>query len=256
MIFVVISDRASYFDRQVRAFGKETQRLLRRLTIGLVGAGGTGSNTAEQLIRLGTGRILVSDDQTLDPTNANCVYGSRVIDADILKVKLIERLAADIGFETKIIPIPRPITFESVLKQFRHCDIIFGCTDDEWGRSLLTRFSIIYGVPVFDLGVKVDAEDEKIRSVQGRVTTLMPAEACLYCRNRISAEHVRVETTRVLDPERAEQEERDGYIPALGDPSPAVIPFTSMVASSAIAEFLHRLTGFMGEDRETTESFT
>lgn len=246
-------EQLPYFDRQVRAFGKDTQALLSRLTVGLVAAGGTGSCEAEQLIRLGVGHLIVSDGQTFDHTNVNRVYGSRVIDQDIPKVKLTQRLAADIGVGTKVTPIGRPITFESVLREFRNCDIIFGCTDDEWGRSLLTRFAILYGVPIFDLGVKVDSTDQTIRSIQGRVTTLMPGAACLYCRDRISPERIRVESLRVLNPDQAEQEERDGYIPRLDDPAPAVIPFTSTVASTAIIEFLHRLTGCLGEDRQSTE---
>ena len=46
---------------------------------------------------------------------------------------------------------------------------------------------------------------------------------------------------------------REGYIPELEEPAPAVVPFTTTVAASAIEEFLHRLTGFMGADRNSSE---
>jgi hypothetical protein len=39
------------FDRQVRAFGGDIQRVISRLRIGIVGCGGTGSAVAEQLAR-------------------------------------------------------------------------------------------------------------------------------------------------------------------------------------------------------------
>ena len=78
-----------------------------------------------------------------------------------------------------------------MLEEFRTCDAIFGCTDDEWGRSLLTRLAIYYAIPVFDMGVKIDSEDGIIRSINGRVTTLLPGTACLYCRGRITAERSR-----------------------------------------------------------------
>lgn len=46
---------------------------------------------------------------------------------------------------------------------------------------------------------------------------------------------------------------KEGYIPRLGDRAPAVMSFTTAVAASAVTELLHRLTGFMGAERESTE---
>jgi len=40
------------FDRQVRAFGEDFQRIVRKLHIGVIGSGGTGSAVTEQAIRL------------------------------------------------------------------------------------------------------------------------------------------------------------------------------------------------------------
>jgi molybdopterin/thiamine biosynthesis adenylyltransferase len=244
---------AEFFDRQVRAFGKDVQHLLKRLRVGVVGVGGVGSCVAEQLIRLGVGSLLIADGETFEASNVNRVYGTRVIDADIAKVKLTQRLAADIGLGTKIDMIPRPIRFESVLKDFRSCDVVFGCTDDELGRALLTRFAVYYGIPVFDMGVKIDSEEGSIRSIQGRVTTLMPGTACLNCRGRISSERVNAESIRAVNPEEAAALEEEGYIPELGDRAPAVVTFTTAVAASGVSEFLHRLTGFLGDERESSE---
>jgi tRNA A37 threonylcarbamoyladenosine dehydratase len=67
-----------FFDRQVRAFGKDIQRLLGRLHIGIIGVGGTGSSIAEQLIRLGVGSLTISDDDFFEHSNVNRVYGSGV----------------------------------------------------------------------------------------------------------------------------------------------------------------------------------
>lgn len=234
-----------FYDRQIRAFGKDIQTLLCRLHVGVVGAGGTGSCVAEQLIRLGVGRITVADSDTFDATNVNRVYGTRAIDQDIPKVKLIQRMAAEIGLSTKLRIIPKPITFESAFRPFRECDVIFGCTDDQWGRSLLNMMAYYYLLPVFDMGVKIDSNEGVIRSIEGRVTTLMPSEACLFCRKRIQAETIRHEVEQATNPDLTEERRKQGYAPELRDHDPAVIPFTSGIASSAISEFLHRLTGFM-----------
>ena len=39
---------------------------------------------------------------------------------------------------------------------------------------------------VIDVGVRVQSEEQVIRGIYGRVTTLLPGEACLFCRERIS----------------------------------------------------------------------
>lgn len=242
-----------FFDRQVRAFGKDIQVLLKKLRIGVVGVGGTGSCVAEQLIRLGVGELRIADGETFDSSNVNRVYGSRVIDQTLPKVKLTERMAADIGLGTKIDTSNRPVTFQSVLASLRDCDIIFGCTDDEWGRSLLTRFAVYYGIPVLDMGVQIDSENGTIRSIQGRVTMLMPGTACLYCRGRIASERIAAESKRALNPQEAAALQEEGYIPELQEPAPAVVPFTTTIAAGAVSELLHRLTGFLGDERESSE---
>jgi len=67
--------RLNFFSRQVLAFGEELQKLFQQLTIGIVGMGGTGFSVAEQLIRLGVGRIITADKETLDDSNVTRVYG-------------------------------------------------------------------------------------------------------------------------------------------------------------------------------------
>jgi hypothetical protein len=103
---------------------------------------------------------------------------------------------------------------------------------------------------VFDLGVLLESVHGHLRGVHGRVTTLLPGEACLLCRERISAEGMRLES--LSDADRQSQI-KDGYAPELDEPAPAVIPFTSAVASLAVSELLHRVTGFMGPERHSTE---
>ncbi len=243
----------AFFDRQVRAFGEDIQALLGKLRVGIVGAGGTGSAVAEQLIRLGVGSLFIADGDRFVDSNINRVYGSRVCDSSIPKVKLLERLSADIGLGTSIEIDTRPITYQTTFGKLRECDIVFGCTDDNWGRSLLTRLAIIYYVPVFDMGVKINSQSGVIRSIAGRITTLVPGAACLFCRKRINPEQITAESMNLLNPEAAAGLRREGYAPELNAPDPAVISFTTAVASSAIGEFLHRLTGYLGSERESTE---
>jgi len=239
-----------FFDRQVRAFGPDIQRLLKGLRVGIVGAGGTGSPVAEQIYRLGVGHLRIFDGDQFAETNVNRVYGSSLKDDGRLKVEMLKEHLDKIGLATIVDIVPRHITNETAALALRDCDIVFGCTDKEQPRAILVQLAIRYCMPVFDLGVLIDSQDGHIVGVHGRVTTLMPGEACLFCRGRITAEAIRIEA---LSEEDRQRQVRDGYAPELDEPAPAVIAFTSATASAAVMELLHRLTGFMGGERSSSE---
>lgn len=96
----------------------------------------------------------------------------------------------------------------------------------------------------------IDSKDGVLKGVEGRVTTLFPGAACLFCRERITPGRIAAES---LPEDRRQALAAEGYAPELGIPDPAVIAFTSAVASQAVAELLHRLSGFMGDERTSTE---
>ncbi len=242
-----------FFDRQVRAFGTDIQRLLQRLHIGVVGAGGTGSATIEQLTRLGVGTLSVFDGDTFDGSNVTRVLGSGVGDQGRFKTDIQREHIARIGLGTDITVYPYPISEEATAKHLRNCDIVFGCTDKQAPRGILVRLALRYLVPFFDMGVKVHSENAMIRGIWGRVTTVLPGEACLFCRARIDPDTIRAES---LPPEQRDRELADGYITGLAADEPAVVMFTTAVAAQAVSEMLHRLTGFMGNDRRSTEVLT
>jgi len=239
-----------FFDRQVRAFGQDLQRVLSRLTVGVVGAGGTGSAVIEQLARLGVGELVIFDHDRLEGSNVNRVYGSSSSDAGMLKVEIAARNVDNIGVGTGVRIQAEDVTDEGVILQLRDCDVVFGCTDAESPRATLTKFSLSYLMPVIDMGVVINSRNGRIENVAGRVTTLYPGEACLFCRGAIDPNRILQETR---SPEEQARRVEEGYAPELAINNPAVISFTTAVAAVAINEFLHRLSGFMGAERKSTE---
>ena len=228
------------FDRQIRAFGPAGQVLLQHLRIGVGGGGGTGSAVCEQLIRLGVGTIIVIDDDAIndDGSNVTRVYGSTMADIGMPKVDLVERQASSIGLGTTVIPIKGTINDEAVARQLRGCDLIFGCTDDNLGRSVLSRLAYWYLVPVIDIGVQLDSTDGHLRSIDGRITYVAPGFPCLFCRGRIDLEAMHTEG--LPEPERSERIE-EGYARGLAERDPAVVAYTTAVAAMAVAEMMARL---------------
>lgn len=239
-----------FFDRQVRAFGPDMQRLIGRLHVGVVGAGGTGSIVIEQLARLGVGTLSLYDGDAFDSTNVNRVYGSTTEDEGRNKAVMGSEHVQRIGVGATVRTFDQHITREEIAKTLRDCDVVFGCTDKELPRALLAQLAVRYMIPVIDTAVVIDSEHGTIRGVFGRVTSLWPGEACLLCRGRITPARIALET---LSKEERQSRAREGYAPELDVDNPAVIAFTTAVGAQAVSELLHRLTGFMGVERASSE---
>lgn len=240
---------ATLFERQVRAFGKDLQRLLGILHVGVVGCGGTGSAVIEQLIRLGVGTLTVMDHDEIQQTNVSRIHGSGLTDVGRKKTSVMEEQADHVGFGTIIRSIPEKVTQKKAAEALRECDLIFGCTDDHAGRSVLNALAIGYTIPLIDMGVLIDSQSGTIHSVTGRVTHVRPLTGCLICRGRIDPRKIAAE---MMSADEYHSRVAEGYIPELGQADPSVITFTTAVASQAVMEMLHLLTGFMG-DRAVSE---
>lgn len=243
----------AWADRQVRAFGKEIQGTLGRLHIGVVGAGGTGSAVCEQLIRLGVGKITVIDEQDLTETNVTRVHGSGLADVGMDKAAIVKRHGEHIGTGSAITSSRGSVCDLSTALKLRDCDVVFGCTDDYLGRVILNRLAVWYLIPVIDMAVIIDSESGTIREITGRITILLPGNACLRCRERIPQDKLESQQLKRNCPDEYAKRVREGYAPELGEPDPAVVMFTTGVAARAVTEFMHLLTGFMGEERTATE---
>lgn len=229
------------FDRQIRAFGVAGQAVLGSLRVGVVGAGGTGSAVFEQLVRLGVGDVLLADDDDITASNIARIHETGVRNIGTKKVSALRAAARRIGSPTRVRIVPKRITDRQTALQFRDRDIIFGCTDDNAGRAVLSRLAYWYMVPVIDTGFVVDINQNRVRGLFGRVTIVQPGHACLWCRNRLDLNLLRSET---LNGEERSRLAGEGYVPGLGEPDPSVGTYTGLVAHLAVHELLSRLFGF------------
>jgi proteasome lid subunit RPN8/RPN11 len=229
------------YDRQVLAFGAVGQATLKTLRVGVVGAGGTGSAVAEQLIRLGVGELVIVDDDRVTATNVTRIYGSTMDDVGELKVDVAARNATRIGLGTSVAPVVAKVSERAGVLALRTCDAVFGCTDDNLGRIVLSRLAYWYCLPVIDMGVLIRAPQGRVTHLDGRITVMAPGEPCLVCRQRVDMVRAREES---LSRDEREQLALEGYASGLDEPDPSVVAYTSAVASHAVAVLLQRLFGF------------
>jgi proteasome lid subunit RPN8/RPN11 len=235
------------YDRNIRAFGGDIQRTLHDLTVGVVGCGGTGSSVAEQLARLGVRRFKLLDPDTLSDSNITRVYGSAASDVGRPKVEVLAGHLEHIAPGLRCERVKAMLTTEDAARRLTGCDVIFGCTDDNAGRLVLSRIATYFMTPVIDCGVLLGSDENgRLTGIDGRVTVMAPGHACLVCRGRIDVARAAAE---LMTPDERKRREDEGYAPALGRVEPAVVAFTTAVAAAAVSELLERFIGYGPEPR-------
>ncbi|MDE0527583.1 MAG: ThiF family adenylyltransferase [Truepera sp.] len=240
---------ADQFERNIRAFGGRIQEVLGSMTVAVVGCGGTGSAVIEQLVRLGVRHLILLDPKTLTESNLTRVYGSFPEDIGKPKVELSAAHAIRIAPDVVVATSQSKITREATARMLIDADVVFGCTDDNAGRLVLSRVASYLLTPVIDCGVLLSSDGSgKLVGIDGRVTLLAPGAACLVCRNRIDLRRAAAET---LPPEEHLRLADEGYAPALPGIEPAVVAFTTQVAAAAVAELLERLIHYGPEPAPT-----
>jgi molybdopterin-synthase adenylyltransferase len=236
------------FDRQLRVLGKDGQRVLAGLTVGVIGAGGLGSHVIQQLIHLGIGRVIVIDPDRVAPSNLSRLVGATRFDAAFRRPKtaVARRLSRRVGGPAHVVEVRGSVTDEGPARRLLACDLVVGCTDNQWSRTVLNAIAYQYYVPVLDLGVEL----QNAGAMGGRVTWLVPGSPCLWCLNILNAQRVRAEQ---LPPQMLKEEVARGYLQGLDEPAPAVVSINGAVASIAVTELLARTTEFAGPQSRATQ---
>lgn len=242
------------YDRQVLAFGELGQIKIAKTKVGIVGVGGTGSAVAEQLVRLGVKDFVIIDKDYFDSSNLTRVYGSFYRDIPSVltkkikwlrykKVSLIKEHLYNIKKDIKVIPIFGNTVMTEACRALLDRDIIFSCTDDQWGRSVLNQIAYQYLMPVINIGVRIDSIDKKITGGTGSLHVLRPGKPCLWCYEYLKADIISSES--MLKRER-DKLLKEGYVKGVETKTPSVISLTSTMASLAVTIFLQMVTDFMG----------
>lgn len=231
------------FDRQVRAFGEQGQERIKRLKVGIVGLGGTGSLVAQQLAHLGIEQFLLIDPDTVEETNLNRLSGATADDIGISKVTVAERYIRSVRPSASIFTNQGTILDDSTAKLLIGTDFIFCCTDSHGSRAVLNQLAYQYLIPCIDMGVGIISKQGKVTHIAGRVQMLSPGLSCLICGNLLDSDAIR------LDLMTSEHRLADPYI--IGDPQaqPAVMSLNSTMASLAVTMFLSAVTGIPSQAR-------
>jgi hypothetical protein len=239
---------------QAQAFDQGTIDRLRRLSIAVIGASGTGSPVIEQLCRLGVGELVIVDDDRMEDRNVNRITNSTMRDALSGRPKVDVQAGAitRMGLGTKVIALEKNLWDPEVIGAIAQCDLVFGCMDTIDGRFLLNSLASYYLLPYFDIGVRLDAVRDgegpgRIREVCGTINYLQPGRSSLMSRGLFTMEDVAAAGLRRTDPEAHRRQVEDGYIRGVPAHRPAVVSVNTLAASLAVNEMLARLHPYREE---------
>jgi molybdopterin/thiamine biosynthesis adenylyltransferase len=85
------------FSRNAGLISEDEQSLLRRSTIAIAGVGGVGGLLAERLIRIGVGRLKITDPGNFEKSNFNRQFGSSMLTLDHNKAEAVYEQLKDIN---------------------------------------------------------------------------------------------------------------------------------------------------------------
>jgi len=119
----------AFMVRHAQAFGARTAALLRRLSFAVVGCSGTGSIVAEQLARLGAGRLVLVDPDSVEEKNLNRILNTRKEDAYLRlpKVQVLASAIARVGFGQEVLPLHMNLINPEAVMRVAECDVIQRC---------------------------------------------------------------------------------------------------------------------------------
>jgi len=236
-----------WFNRQVLALGADGHCALRRLHVGVVGLGGTGSVCAVQLAHLGVGTLTLVDGDLVEASNVSRIVGATRVDAGrTRKVDVAAGYIERLGLGTEVRTLRGDLGRGVDAAALANCDVVLSCVDKHSPRALLNRLAYEQLIPVIDMGSAFRLDHRgHVASGAGRVVVVGPGRPCLGCWGHIDARELHVES---LSPSSRAEQAAEGYIEGAEVPQPSVIPFNTLLAGAAVVELLRLVTAFAGAE--------
>ena len=214
------------YSRQVLfpPIGASGQHKLSRATVVLVGCGALGATLAEQMARVGVGRLVLIDRDVVEVSNLGrqALYTQADADESLPKAAALAGHLAAFNPEIELVPHVSDLNATTIRELLQGADLVLDGTDNFDTRYLVNDWAVANGVP-WIYGACVAS--------RGLTAVILPgATPCLRC----------------LFPEPPPAGTAETC-----DTSGIIAPAATVVASLQVAEALKILTGAKDEIRRT-----
>lgn len=232
------------------AFTPDMSRELGRLTACVIGVSGTGSVTAEQVCRLGFGRVIGVDHDHVEEKNLNRILNTTLADAKGAKAKV--HVFADRINQLRPAPFFTAIDADVMTRRAvlaaSQADVIFCCVDKLRARMIADRLATTFLLPLIDVGVAIPTrmtpDGLAIAEVTGRVDYVYPGGSSLADRGVYTSASLHAEALAEADPAAHADQVKAGYIDGMPEHAPSVITLNMRASSECVMEFIARAYPF------------
>ncbi len=252
-----IVDLANPFPVNIMAFSSDMTAALSCMTVCIVGVSGTGSIVAEQLARMGVGKLILIDFDVVKLKNLNRILNATIRDADNKRAKTLVTQQAIASYQptTTVVTVETSISKPRAIIAASEADAIFSCVDTMEGRHYCDLMASAFVTPLIDLGVtiptrKTEAGGRAIAEVCGRVDYVFPGGSSLGDRNVWTSEGLRREHLQRVAPENLKDQIAAGYFKGIPEEAPSVISLNMRAASTAVNEWLFRMFKVRADENE------
>ncbi|MEW6453896.1 MAG: ThiF family adenylyltransferase [Pseudomonadota bacterium] len=232
--------------RRPMAFTGAMARELGRLCAVVIGVSGTGSLVAEQLARLGFGRVILIDFDRVEGKNLNRIVNTRIVDVTAHRLKVESFAEAVEGYRGVgvAVAVPKSVTTREAIEVAASGDVLFSCVDTLEARQIADLMASAFLLPLLDVGVVIpvrkDGDGHAIGDVCGRIDYVQPGGSTLQDRGVYTPADIRAEYLRRAAPEAHQLEVEAGYIRGLMEEAPGVITLNMRAAAASVNEFIAR----------------
>lgn len=171
--------------------GEEFLNSLQSKKVVIIGLGGGGSFVAKELAHVGFKNFILIDYDVVEEHNLIRLVGATTKDVElkVLKIDIAERGIRELVENPNIIKFPQ-LWQECFTEAFQGADLIFSCVDDFYTRIQLETVTRNLGIPLIDIGVSVEAEDNGYQMF-GQAVLSHPKGLSFRCYNFCSEEDIK-----------------------------------------------------------------
>jgi hypothetical protein len=226
--------------RQIALFGAEGQARMSKASIAVVGLGGLGSHICQQMAYLGVQHWIIIDHDVVDESNLNRLIGATQDDIGTSKTEIAKRLIGSIQPTSTVEVVTKRIPDPSIDEAVKSVDLIFGCLDNDYPRSLLLKVASENRRRYIDCATDVITEGGLFYG--GRMLNMGSDRGCLHCLGELDQNMIR---RAQMNPEELEVEAKIYGVPVetLTASGPSVVNLNGVVASLGSVEAMAILTG-------------
>ena len=248
------ASKTGSLEKRPMTFSSAMSDDLRYLTACIVGVSGTGSIVAEQLARMGIGRLILIDFDKVELKNLNRILNSTLKDAieGRFKTEIFASRSALYRDDIDVHCIESSINCREAIDAAGDADLLFCCVDSFEGRQICDRVASAFLQPLFDVAVTIPTrktlnEGIAIADVCGRLDYVFPGGSTLFDRGVYSPESLRNEYLRAVAPGDHDEQVEAGYLKGVIEEAPSVITLNMRAASACVMEFVARCYPFRHE---------